>query len=66
MNQKASHLDMNHKSGGDANEDRSRKVRQKRIGDQLRRLYDEVTQEPVPDEFLSLLEKADNSSKNQK
>ena len=57
---------MDHKSEGSADEDRSRKFRQKRIGDQLRRLYDEVTQEPVPDEFLSLLEQADKSTKKQK
>lgn len=57
---------MDHKSGGSADDDRSRKLRQKRIGDQLRRLYDEVTQEPVPDEFLSLLEQADNSPKKKK
>lgn len=47
----------------DAEADRSRRVRQKRIGDQLRRLYDDVTSEPVPDEFLNLLEQADKSSK---
>ena len=47
----------------DAEADRSRRVRQKRIGDQLRRLYDDVTSEPVPDEFLSLLEQADKFSK---
>ena len=46
----------------DAEADRSRRVRQKRIGDQLRRLYDDVTSEPVPDEFLNLLEQADTSS----
>ncbi|WP_147372766.1 NepR family anti-sigma factor [Henriciella mobilis] len=46
----------------DAEADRSRRVRQKRIGDQLRRLYDDVTSEPVPDEFLNLLEQADKSS----
>ena len=46
----------------DAENDRSRKVRQKRIGDQLRRLYDDVTSEPVPNEFLNLLEQADQSS----
>lgn len=47
----------------DAEGDRSRKVRSKRIGDQLRQLYDDVTSEPVPDEFMSLLEQADKSSK---
>lgn len=33
-----------------------------RIGDQLRRLYDEVASEPIPDEFLQLLENADEIS----
>lgn len=57
---------MDHKSGEGAEDDRSRKLRQKRIGDQLRRLYDEVAQEPVPDEFLSLLEQADISANKKK
>ena len=56
---------MDHQSR-DADDDRGRKLRQKRIGDQLRRLYDEVTEEAVPEEFLNLLEQADNSSKKQK
>lgn len=46
----------------DKSDHRERKVRQTRIGDQLRRLYDEVTTEPVPDEFLNLLEQADQTS----
>ena len=35
------------------------KRRGAKIGDQLRRLYDDVAQEDVPDEFLKLLEEAD-------
>lgn len=35
------------------------KSRQDKIGDQLRKLYDDVASEPVPDEFLRLLEDAD-------
>lgn len=35
--------------------------RQKRIGDQLRKLYDDVANEPVPDDFLRLLEEADDT-----
>jgi ribosomal protein L20A (L18A) len=37
------------------------KRRTQRIGDQLRRVYDEVAQEEVPDEFLRLLEEADKA-----
>ena len=61
MNYKASQMSQSKKPDADAS--RSKKIRQKRIGDQLRRLYDDVTNEPVPDEFLSLLEQADKSSK---
>ena len=60
MSYKATH--MNKEAKPDEDTDRSRKVRQRRIGDQLRRLYDDVTTEPVPDEFLNLLEKADKST----
>jgi len=38
------------------------KRRHDRIGDQLRKLYDDVASEPVPDDFLSLLEDADKSA----
>ena len=50
---------MSKKSSDGSEDDRFRRTRQKRIGDQLRRLYDDVTSEPVPDDFLSLLEQAD-------
>ncbi len=39
---------------------RARRSRTKRIGKQLRQLYDEVTQEDIPDDFLQLLEEADS------
>jgi hypothetical protein len=32
---------------------------QKRIGDQLRAMYDELMQQPVPDRFRDLLDKLD-------
>nr|WP_281349075.1 NepR family anti-sigma factor [Microvirga thermotolerans] len=38
------------------------KTSQKRIGDQLRAMYDELMQQPVPDRFKELLEKLDRSS----
>ncbi len=41
--------------------DLSSKRRTQRIGEQLRRVYDEVAQEDVPDEFLRLLEEADKA-----
>lgn len=34
--------------------------RRKAIGDGLRRLFDDVLSEPVPDNFLSLLQQADD------
>lgn len=38
---------------------RAIRARQRVIGRELRRIYDGVAQEPVPDEFLELLKKMD-------
>jgi hypothetical protein len=38
---------------------RAIKARQRAIGRELRRVYDGVAQEPVPQEFLDLLRKMD-------
>ena len=47
-------------------EDKSgRRQRSKRIGDQLRRYYDVMASEAVPDEFLKLLDQADKASKKE-
>ena len=35
------------------------RARQRAIGRELRRIYDEIVQEPVPDDFLELLKKID-------
>jgi len=40
---------------------RSIRARQRAIGRELRRLYDNVAKEPVPDDFLELLHKIDGS-----
>jgi anti-sigma factor NepR-like protein len=34
---------------------------QRMIGRELRTMYDDITREPVPDEFLDLLHKADEA-----
>lgn len=44
---------------------RERRERGKKIGDKLRAMYDDVANEPVPDEFLKLLEDADEASENE-
>ena len=44
---------------------RERRARGKQIGDKLRSMYDDVANEPVPDEFLKLLEDADDASEDQ-
>lgn len=36
--------------------------RNERIGDQLRKYYDDVAKEPIPEEFLNLLKAADENS----
>jgi hypothetical protein len=38
---------------------RAIRARQRVIGRELRRMYDGVAQEPIPDEFLDLLRKMD-------
>ena len=40
---------------------RAMKARQRAIGRELRRAYDNVAQEPVPDDFLDLLRKIDEA-----
>lgn len=43
---------------------RSARARQQAIGHELRRLFDSVVQEPVPDDFLELLKKIDASERD--
>jgi hypothetical protein len=43
----------------DREKNRMIRVRQRAIGRELRRIYDGVVKEPVPDEFLALLQKMD-------
>ncbi|MBI1407689.1 MAG: hypothetical protein GC145_16375 [Caulobacter sp.] len=43
------------------NSDEAR-LRQRAIGVKLRQMFDEVVNEPVPDEFLEILRRADSSS----
>lgn len=38
------------------------RLRQQAIGVKLRHMFDEVVNEPVPDEFLAILRRADQSS----
>jgi hypothetical protein len=41
---------------------RAIRARQRAIGRELRRMYDDVAQEAVPDDFLDLLKKIDEKS----
>ena len=47
-------------SGGPALEEA--RLRQQAIGVKLRHMFDEVVNEPVPDEFLDILRRADDRS----
>ncbi|MET0295608.1 MAG: NepR family anti-sigma factor [Phenylobacterium sp.] len=40
------------------------RLRQQAIGVRLRQMFDEVVNEPVPDEFLDILRKADKPAEN--
>ena len=41
---------------------RAARVRQQAIGRELRRIYDTVAQEPVPNEFMDLLKRMDEGA----
>jgi hypothetical protein len=41
---------------------RAIRARQRAIGRELRRMYDDVAQEPVPDDFMDLLRQIDEQS----
>ena len=47
--------------GGEAGLEEAR-LRQQAIGVKLRHLFDEVVNEPVPDEFLDILRRADDAA----
>ncbi len=47
----------------DREKNRTVRARQRAIGRELRRIYDDVAREPVPDEFLDLLHKMDEPGK---
>ena len=40
---------------------RAIRARQRAIGRELRRMYDDVAQEPVPDDFMDLLRRIDEA-----
>ena len=41
---------------------RAIRARQRAIGRELRRMYDDVAQEPVPDDFMDLLRQIDENT----
>lgn len=45
-----------------AEKPKDRKEQSRKLGTQLRRLYDDVASEPVPDDFLKLLDDADEQA----
>jgi len=40
---------------------RAIRARQRAIGRELRRMYDDVAQEPIPDDFMDLLRRIDDA-----
>ena len=45
---------------------RAIRARQRAIGRELRRMYDDVAQEQVPDDFMDLLQKIDDAAEAKK
>ena len=50
----------------DREKNRAIRTRQRAIGRELRRMYDEVAKEPVPNEFLDLLKQIDETGEGGK
>ncbi len=50
---------MSNQSPNSPEDQGGRRQRTKRLGDQLRRIYDSVANEGAPDDFLQLLDQAD-------
>ena len=48
----------------DRDKNRTIRARQRAIGRELRRVYDDIAKEPVPEEFLDLLKKIDGSGED--
>jgi hypothetical protein len=57
--QRTENLNKDHEQ--DRDKTRAVRARQRAIGRDLRRIYDGVVSEPVPDEFLDLLRKIDDA-----
>jgi hypothetical protein len=55
------HKSMDQRRKGSAALDEAR-LRQQAIGVKLRQMFDEVVSEPVPDEFLDILRRADRAT----
>ena len=47
----------------DRDPNRAVRARQRALGRELRRVYDDVAKEPVPEDFLDLLKKIDEGGK---
>jgi hypothetical protein len=50
----------------DQDKNRTVRTRQRAIGRELRRMFDTVVREPVPDDFLDLLQKIDDGKSESK
>lgn len=50
---------MSNEPKGDREKNRMVRARQRAIGRELRRIYDDVVREPIPDDFLGLLQQMD-------
>lgn len=55
------HLSLTEEETPEREKARAIRTRQRAIGRELRRMFDEVAQEPVPRDFLDLLRKIDES-----
>lgn len=51
---------MSNEKKSDQEKNRAIRIRQRAIGRELRRIYDDVVKEPIPDDFVNLLQKIED------
>lgn len=56
--------DLKKQTGAPGDDKRAMRARQQAIGRELRRYYDSVAEEPIPEDFLELLQQIDSRKPN--
>ncbi|HEY2069754.1 MAG TPA: NepR family anti-sigma factor [Rhizomicrobium sp.] len=55
---------MTNQNDNERDKNRTVRARQRALGRELRRMYDDVAREPVPDDFMDILQKLDKDGQS--